>query len=100
MQQTSTQKDLTIFGVVLALYVSFEQASFLKRPAVLFTQVVTGLRLYGLLTMIAMMYGRIGDLFVLLSYPEQLQGSTKEFNAQAIEELEGPASSVSAAVKA
>ena len=79
---------------------SFEQESFLKGPAVLFTQEVTGLRLDGLLTMIAMMYGRILELFVLLSYPEQLQGSTKEFNAQKIEELEDTASSVFAAVEA
>ena len=36
----------------------------------------------GLLTLIAMTYGRLGDLLVLLRYPEQLQGPSREFNAQ------------------
>ena len=40
------------------------------------------LRLDGLLTLIAMTYGRLGDLLVLLRYPEQLQGTSREFNAQ------------------
>ena len=34
------------------------------------------------LTLIAMTYGRLRDLFVLLRYPEQLQGASREFNAQ------------------
>ena len=29
-----------------------------------------------------MTYGRLGDLFVLLRCPEQLQGTSREFNAQ------------------
>ena len=36
----------------------------------------------GLLTLIAMTYGRLDDLLVLLRYPEQLQGTSREFNAQ------------------
>ena len=49
---------------------------------VLFTQELADLRLDGLLTLIVMTYGRLGDLFVLLKYPEQLQGPKKEFDAQ------------------
>ena len=29
-----------------------------------------------------MTYGRLGDLFVILRYPGQLQGTSREFNAQ------------------
>ena len=42
-------------------------------PANLFTQALADLRLDGLLTLIAMTYGRLGALFVLIRYPEQLQ---------------------------
>ena len=48
----------------------------------LFTQALADLRLDGLLTLISMTYGRLGDLLVLLRYPEQLQGPSREFNAQ------------------
>ena len=48
----------------------------------LFTQELADLRLDGQLTLIAMTYGRLGDLFVLLRYPEQLQGLMTEFDAQ------------------
>ena len=34
------------------------------------------------MTLIAMTYGRLGDLLMLLRYPEQLQGTSREFNAQ------------------
>ena len=54
----------------------------MKGPANLFTQALADLRLDGLLTLIAMTYGRLGDLLVLLRYPEQLQGTSREFNAQ------------------
>ena len=69
-------------GLVLALYVTFGHESFVKRPLVLFTQELADFRVVGLLTLIAMTYGRLGDLFVLLSYPEQLQGPKREFDAQ------------------
>ena len=69
-------------GLVLALYMMFGNENFVKGPANLFTQALADLRLDGLLTLIAMTYGRLGDLFVLLSYPEQLQGASREFNAQ------------------
>ena len=46
------------------------------------TQALADLRLDGLLTLIVMTYGRLGDLLVLLRYPEQLQGTSREFNAQ------------------
>ena len=54
----------------------------MKGPANLFTQALADLRLDGLLTLIAMTYGRLGDLLVLLRYPEQLQGTSREFNGQ------------------
>ena len=69
-------------GLVLALYVAFGHENFVKGPANLFTQALADLRLDGLLTLIAMTYGRLGDLIVLLRYPEQLQGTSREFNAQ------------------
>ena len=69
-------------GLILALYVTFSQENFVKGPANLFTQALADLRLDGLLTLIAMTYGRLGDLLVLLRYPEQLQGTSREFNAQ------------------
>ena len=69
-------------GMILALYVTFGHENFVKGPANLFTQALADLRLDGLLTLIAMTYGRLGDLLVLLRYPEQLQGTGREFNAQ------------------
>ena len=62
-------------GLVLALYVTFGHESFVKGPANLFTQALT-------LTLITMTNGGLGDLFMLLRYPEQLQGTSREFNAQ------------------
>ena len=69
-------------GLVLALYVTFGHENFVKGPANLFAQALADLRLDGLLTLIAMTYGRLGDLLVLLRYSEQLQGASREFNAQ------------------
>ena len=69
-------------GLILALYVTFCHENFVKGPTNLFTQALVDLRLDGLLTLIAMTYGRLGDLLVLLRYPEQLQGTNREFNAQ------------------
>ena len=69
-------------GLVLALYVTFGHENFVKGPANLFTQALADLRLDGLLTLIAMTYGRLGDLLVLLRYPEQILGTSREFNAQ------------------
>ena len=69
-------------GLVLAFYVTFGNESFVKGLLVLFTQGLANLRLDGLLILIAMTYGRLGDLFVLLRYPEQLQGPKREFDAQ------------------
>ena len=69
-------------GLVLALYVTLGHESFVKGPLVLNTQELANLRLDGLLTLIAMTYGRLGDLFALLRYPEQLQGPKREFDAQ------------------
>ena len=54
----------------------------MRGPANLFTQALADLRLDGLLTLIAMTYGRLVELLVLLRYPEQLQGTSREFNAQ------------------
>ena len=69
-------------GLVLALDVMFGHENFVKGPAKLFTQALADLRLDGLLTMIAMTYGRLGNLLVLLRYPEKLQGANRGFNAQ------------------
>ena len=66
----------------MALYVTFGHKKTVEGPANLFTQALAHLRLDGLLTLIAMTYGRLGDLYVLLRYPEQLQGASPEFNAQ------------------
>ena len=60
-------------GLILALYVTFGHENFVKGPANLFTQALADLRLDGLLTLIAMTYGRLGDL---------LKGPSREFNAQ------------------
>ena len=69
-------------GLLLALYVAFGHESFVKGPVVLFTQELADLRLDGLLTLILMTSGRSRDLFVLLRYPEQLQGPRREFYAE------------------
>ena len=69
-------------GLVLALYVTFGHDSFVKGPLVLFTQELVDLRLDDLLILIAMIYGRLGDLFVLFRYPEKLQRPKREFDAQ------------------
>ena len=68
--------------LILALYVTFGHENFVKGPANLFIQALADLRLDGLLTLIAMTYGRMGDLLVLLRYPEQLQGTSRDLNAQ------------------
>ena len=54
----------------------------MKGPANLFIQALAVLRLGGLLTLIAITYGRLGDLFELLCYPKELQGASREINAQ------------------
>ena len=69
-------------GLILAWYVTFGHENFVKGPANLFTQALADLRLDRLLTLIAMTYGRLGDLLVLLRYPEQLQGTSRQFIAQ------------------
>ena len=74
-------KGIRKLSIGLALYVTFGHESFVKGPANLFTQALADLRLDGLLTLIAMTY-RYGDLFQLLRYSEQLQGASRDFNAQ------------------
>ena len=71
-----------LIGLILAMYVTFGHENFVKGPANFFSQALADLRLDGLLALIAMTYGRLGDLLVLLRYPEQLQGTSREFNAQ------------------
>ena len=68
--------------LILALYVKFGHENFVKGPASLFTQALADLRLDGLLTLITMTYERLGDLLVLLRYPEKFQGTSREFSAQ------------------
>ena len=93
-------------GLILALYVTFGDENSVKGPANLFTQALADLRLDGLLILIAMTYGRLGDLLVLLRYPEQLQETSREFNAQLEtaslkkdEELEDPLAPISPATE-
>ena len=69
-------------GLILAVYVTFGHENFVKGPVNLFTQALADLRLDGLLTLNALTYGRLGGLLVLLRDPEQLQGTSREFNAQ------------------
>ena len=69
-------------GLVLALYVTFGHENFVKGPANLFTQALADLRLDGLLTLIAMTYGRLCDFFEPLRYPKQLLGASREYNTQ------------------
>ena len=80
----SFDKDIRKLSIslVLAMYVTFGHENFVKGPANLFMQALVDLRLDGQLTLIAMTYSRLGDLLVLLRYPEQLQGASREFNAQ------------------
>ena len=59
----------------------FGHENFVKGPASLFIQMLADLRLDGLLILITMTHSRMGGLFVLLSYPEQLQGMSREFRA-------------------
>ena len=73
-------------GLVLALYVTFGHENFVKAPAKLLTQASADPRLDGLQTLIAMTYGRLGDLFVLLRYPEQLLGAIRECGRENAEE--------------
>ena len=67
---------------MLALCVDFGHKRFVKGPVVLFTQELADLRLDGLLTLIVMTYGRLGHLFLLLRYSEQLHGPKRELDAQ------------------
>ena len=53
-------------GLVLALCVIIDHGNFLKVPANLITQALAELRLDGLLTLITMTYGQLGNPFVLL----------------------------------
>ena len=69
-------------GLELALYVTFGHENSVKRPLVIYTQELADLRLDGHLTLIAMTNGRLVDLFVQIRYPEQLQGTKREFDAQ------------------
>ena len=86
LSDSETVNSETAIGLVLALYMMFGHENFVKGPANLFTQaydvISSSQTLDGLLTLIAMTYGRLGDLFVLLRYPEQLQGASREFNAE------------------
>ena len=77
-------RDIRKFSIVLvlSLYVTFGHENFVKGTTNLFAQALAHLRLDGILTLITMTYGRLGELFMLLRYPEQLQGTSREFNAQ------------------
>ena len=60
---TSFVEDIRKLSIVLVLelYVTFGHENFMKGTANLFAQALADLRLDGLLTLIAMTYGRLGD---------------------------------------
>ena len=67
---------------LLALFVTFGVKNFAKRPAVLLTEGVQNLRLDGLLTLIAITYGNLGDLMNLTRYLEQMREIVRKFDVK------------------
>ena len=58
---------------LLALFVTFGAESFVKGPAMLLTEGIQNLRLDGLLTLIAITHGNLGELMKLTRCPEQMR---------------------------
>ena len=61
--------------VILAIFVIFGTENFEKGPALLLTHGLQNLRLDGLLTLTAMIYGKLGGFIALTRYPEKLRES-------------------------
>ena len=67
---------------LLALFVTFGAASFVKGPVMLLTEGIQNLRLDWLLTLIAITHGNLGGLMKLTRYPEQMIGDVKKFDVK------------------
>ena len=65
---------------LIALFVTFEAESFVKRPAILLTEGIQNLRLDGLLTLIAITHGNLGGLMKLTRCPEQMRERVRNLN--------------------
>ena len=53
--------------VIMGLFVMFGSENFRKEPAVLLTEGIQSLRLDGLLTLVAIMHEKLGELMTLLT---------------------------------
>ena len=67
---------------LLALFVTFGAAKFVKGPVVLLTEGVQNLRIDGLLTLITITHGNLGGLMNLTHYPEQMRENVKKFDVK------------------
>ena len=73
---TVLRRDLSRRG----LFVTFGEENFVKRPAVLLTEGKQNLRLDGLLTLIAIAHGKLGELKIVTRYAEQMRENVKKFD--------------------
>ena len=76
----ATTKVSTV--VILALFKTFGAENFQKKHAVLLTEGIQNLHLDGLLTMIVMTYGKLGEYITLTRYPEQMRECLTKFDLQ------------------
>ena len=67
---------------LLALFMMFGAESFVKGPVILLTEGIQNLRLDGILTLIAINYGNLGELMKLTRYPEQMIENVKKFDVK------------------
>ena len=66
---------------------TFGDENFVKGPVVLLTEVVQNLRLYGILTLIAITHGNLGGLMNLTPYPEQMRENVRRFDVKKATDL-------------
>ena len=67
---------------LLTPFVTFAMENFVRGPAILLTEGVQKLRLYGLLTLIAITHGNLGGLMNLTHYPEQMRENVRRFDVK------------------
>ena len=67
---------------LLALFVKFGAENLVRGPAILLTEGVQNLRLDGLLTLIAITHGNLGELRNLTRYPEQMRENVRRFDVK------------------
>ena len=67
---------------LLALFVKFGAENFVKGPAILLTDGVQNLRLDGLLTLIAITHGNLGESLNLTRYPKQMRENVRKFDVK------------------